>query len=187
MPNPWNIPPIPPTGDSTTDPLYRTIGMALTSWEYLEHELATIFAVFVGAPSVGQDMLDPAVRAYGSVVSFNGRAEMLDAAAKAYFHLNSQPDLEAEFCELLKACRGYAGRRNDIAHGVVAHGFGTNPTQGFYLRPSAYTSRKNPIGRQPTYAYSSFEIERFRLQFEDLYNKLVDFEVRLNRKRRRPP
>lgn len=158
--------------------------MTLTSWEYLEHELAVIFGLFVGAAPIYEGDPDPAVRAYGAVVSFNSRADMLDEAARAYFHVTAGPELEAEFRELLKRCRGYSGRRNDVAHGVVSFGMGTFPIKGSYLGPSSYTSRKNPIGQPPTYAYSSKEIHGFQHAFEDIYDKLVDYEVKLDAHRR---
>jgi hypothetical protein len=77
--------------------------------------MATLFARFIG---VQTDTL-PATRAYGSVLTFRGRAEMVEAASEAYFFSTPDSELEPELNEVLKEARNYATRRNEIAHGIV--------------------------------------------------------------------
>jgi hypothetical protein len=177
MSQPWDVPPAPANGDSHEDVITRAVGRALTSWEYIEEELANIFAIFVNA-----DMSDleraPAFRAYGSVPTARGRADMLDAAAEAYFYNNPNPQLQSGFDDILRSYRGLAGRRNDIAHGRTGQD-SQSPAHGWYLYPGLYNSNKYPIGGPPKYLYSSVEIKRFQEEFEKLYDEVVDFATKL--------
>jgi hypothetical protein len=82
----------------------------------------------------------PAVRAYGSVL---GSAE----------------------------CRNFATKRNNIAHGVVDMRFSDPPKLklGYWLVPSLYTSKKNPLKGPNAYAYTSAEIDYFIKEFDRLW------------------
>jgi hypothetical protein len=174
MPQPWDVPPTPARGDIHEDAISVAVGRALTSWEYLEEQLAEIFAIFVNA-----DMADPekapAVRAYGSVATARARADMLEAAGEAYFYSKPDAGLQTEFEDILRKYRGFAGRRNDIAHGRVAQNAGT----GWYLYPGLYNTNKYPLGQPPKYLYSSAEITKFKERFEALYDDAADFATRL--------
>jgi hypothetical protein len=94
MPNPWDIPAPPARGDRKADSIFTAIGRGLTSWEIVEHDLAEMFAIFTGSP-IGLDALanNPAMRAYGTIVSFRGRTDLPTAAANAYFQENRNPAL----------------------------------------------------------------------------------------------
>jgi hypothetical protein len=136
---PWDIPPHPEKCDTAADTVFNAVGRALTKWETAEGACARLFAIFVGAPHDAAEMT-PAVRAYGSVVSFNGRCEMLRSAAEAYFAEHPHKDLETDFKLLMVECQRYSARRNEIAHGtVVALMNGeTDQRLGFVLVPSFY-------------------------------------------------
>jgi hypothetical protein len=104
--------------------------MALTSWEFIETALADIFSVVVGEAAIGFIPRTPASMAYGTIVGFGGRADMLDAAARGFFRLSDKEKRNADFAQatnqiqgqfevLLKEARAFAARQNDIAHGQV--------------------------------------------------------------------
>ena len=95
---------------------------------------------------------------------------MVDAAAEAFFHIDQSERDEkikeghakqrAEFVSLLKEVRGFADRRNDIAHGIV-HARGTESDLG----PPLYNAKKYPITpnkitvyERATYRYGQEEI-----------------------------
>jgi hypothetical protein len=177
MSQPWDVPPTPAYGDSHEDAISLVVGRALTSWECVEEALADIFAIFVNADTVDPERA-PALRAYGSVASARGRADMLDSAGEAYFLNNPNTQLQADFEAVLRNYRGYAARRNDIAHGRAGQE-STNPAHGWYLYPGLYNSKKYPIGQPPKYLYSSVEIRRFKDGFETLYDEIVDLATKL--------
>jgi len=170
---PWDIPPQPERYDSTADAVFTAVGKALTKWETAEAACAELFAIFVGAPQDSTHMA-PAVRAYGSVVSFNGRCEMLLRAAEAYFVEHSDEKLEAKFKTLLAECRNYSARRNEIAHGtVVAVMDGeTDQRLGFVLAPSFYNPKKYSLKHALSYQYTSHEILFFAGRFSVLTTKV---------------
>jgi len=113
---PWDVPPTPKTGDADPDTTYAAVGRALSQWELFEGNFSQLFAIFIGhAPSA----ILTAVRAYGTIQTFRGRADMVEGAAELFFLLYSNDDLRNRIADLIKIARNYAGRRNEIAHGVV--------------------------------------------------------------------
>lgn len=157
--------------------LYRAVGEALSRWEEVENELAQLFSVFVGSNNFeNYEAAIPAIRAYGSVVSFNGRADMMDAAAKGYFFVRrtvsfdpEPPIPETRYAEVMKACRGFSSRRNDIAHGMAIMALNeAGRVTGVYLQPGLFASKKNPLGKRPAYSYTAAQIDDFIKHFQDL-------------------
>jgi len=63
----------------------------------------------------------PALWAYGSVVSFKTRAEMIRQAASAYFNTRKakQSTFSKKLGSLINEYIAYSGRRNEIAHGFL--------------------------------------------------------------------
>jgi hypothetical protein len=116
MKNPWDRPPIPDRGDPVDNHLYLAMGQALSAWEEYEIDLSWLYAALADLP------LHSTV-AYQSYVdkadNFKQRAIKLEKAAEQYFRRNPSQTDEAEFAEILRSARGWATRRNDIAHGVV--------------------------------------------------------------------
>jgi len=171
QPERWDRPPFPEKGDDDARNTFEWVGRALTEWETLEAYLGLIFGVFVGA---GRDT-EPAMRAYGSVTAFRGRADMLDAAAQAHFAKRPHPAM-ANFKWLMKDARGFSTRRNEIAHGVV-QSYYTDIRQhnvGTVLGPSRHATSKQKlipsmdqteITSVPTYAYASAELMHFTRDF----------------------
>jgi hypothetical protein len=190
QPKPWDIRPKHTTGDGTADDVFRAVGMALTRWEFVEVALADIFTIFIGAPEISPPS-EPAVRAYGSIPGFKSRVDMVDAAGEAFFHIDTRErdkkiieghaKQRAEFVELLKAIRGFADRRNDIAHGIV-HARKSES----YLGPPLYNAKKYPITpnrvtvyERATYRYGRHDIDYYRNEFEQLATKIENLCSRL--------
>jgi hypothetical protein len=172
MCNPWDIPPWPDRGDDEPDQLYRAVGKALTSWELIEEVMARLFGLFTSTTHQ-YPQTAPAIRAYGSVMSFNGRAEMVVEAGRCFFH-GYRDDrtcpFESHFEPFVKECKGWSGRRNDLAHGRVGH-----VPNGYFLFPGLYNTRKQPLGEDPKYCYNSGQITKFSDGFEDLYDRLSEY------------
>jgi hypothetical protein len=175
-------------GDETAEPLFAAVGRALSNWEHTENQLANLFTVLVGA-KVTRDRPSPAVRAYGTVVSFKGRIAMLEGAAKAYFL--SHPDLghSGQWSELGKQLEGFAERRNDIAHGSVELLFdlGVERHLGFFLMPGLYVSKKYPTDEPPKYQLVAEQVMVFAQCFSDLADSVRYFRFVLQTKRRSSP
>src|SRR5205085_1041102 len=97
MPKPWDVPARPATADFS-EQIYFSVGKALSNWELVEQQLGEMFSMFIQSPVSGATPLgEPAIRAYGSVVSFSSRADMLEAAARGFFHTRAAPDVELAF------------------------------------------------------------------------------------------
>lgn len=171
--NPWDAPPLPATGDVDLAKLYQSVGEALSQWEHLEGHLAMIFAILVGS----LDMTEPAVMAYGTVVSFNGRSDMIRAAMTGFLVRKPDARLEEELREIMKLAKNFSARRNEIAHGIVSPYVppGANLVSGAVLFPAFYASNKRiiettqagivPFKMSPKYAYTAREIERLKIEF----------------------
>lgn len=173
--NPWAQPPYanPPEADEAA--LFEAVGRALTSWEHLEAALATLFVRFI---AYDRESL-AARRAYGSVVSFMGRAEMLTEAASAYFSFHPDEQLSDSFRRVSNACRQAAARRNDIAHGSVVEVYFVGKVPGYALAPGSYNVRRVDLHSKPAYLYSVREIAKFTKGFDDLYLSAIGLAAQL--------
>jgi hypothetical protein len=163
MTDAYRVLPPPEKGEENPEVLWLSIGRAFTSWERLEDEISDLFAVFTGGAPGGQ--ASPAKRAYGAIVGFKGRQDMVSAAAEMFF---GQPIIgpvdvaagkaaEKETKSLLNDAGKLAARRNEIAHGQVKQfaihsprfqelGLKTDLT--WYLLPPGYNSKKT-VGLYP--------------------------------------
>jgi hypothetical protein len=114
----WDKLPPPAQGDKDAHAIYAAMGKALDIWNQFEEALAQIFSFMVSESDT-----EPAERAYGSVVMFRGRKEMVEATADAFFFL--RPETGTNFHSALKKLLldglNFAPRRNEIAHGVLRH------------------------------------------------------------------
>ena len=185
---PWEVPDPPRIGDATSDITFRAVGAALSQWEYFEGNLSLAFSFLIGS---GYGNV-AALRAYGSVESFRGRANMIEEAGEVYFKYEPDEKLQASIKELLTRARQLSGRRNEIAHGIVSPYFETandkNIHNGFVLYPAYYATRKRKLPQDVpltdvtlTYVYSSVEIGHFGRQFDDLAIKATDILTDLAR------
>ena len=145
--HPWDPRPAASVGDLSEDALFSAVGRSLTEWENVETECAELFAVLVSARKKSV-LWVPAIRAYGSIVSFTARCEMLRQASLPYFHTRNKKKLQFEdkFKSLINEVLQYAGRRNEIAHGQVTKVFsyrrGGSKSDGYYLIPSLFNPKK---------------------------------------------
>lgn len=176
--NPLNNPPPPFVGDWSESRLYESVGRALSKWETFESEFANLFIAFLG-PSVDST---PAQRAYGSVVSFEGRYQMVMAAAEAYFASTYQEPIKKRgqiigraFNEVARKAYTLSKHRNRIAHGVVGeYHTPEGHARGLALMPAYYSKHhrslvEKPRGStKPDYAYTTGEISFFGERFREL-------------------
>ncbi|MCU4180216.1 hypothetical protein [Bosea sp. BH3] len=177
--NPWDVPPILPTGDMERKDIHLAVGMALDAWEGVEQAFADIFVAFVGGfqewPSP-----HPAIRAYGSVVSFKGRSDMVSAAGEGFFHNRNEPQLKTHLNKILKDAARFSARRNEIAHGrVYPRDDDNNRWLGHYLQPGLFASGKRPTSGDVKYAYVSAQIHEIRKHFSSFEDQVRDVENRI--------
>jgi hypothetical protein len=172
---PWDDRPHPKQGDKRSSTTYEAVGRALTQWEYLEAKLGELFSQLVGGEWPSGDMpYHHADRAYGSVLGSAARLTMIEAAAKAHFQWYPNPESEKRLEELIGTeCRQFAGKRNNIAHGIVDIRFSDPPKLklGHWLVPSYYATKKYPLKGPAAYAYTSAEINYFLHEFDRLWVK----------------
>ncbi len=173
MSKPWDITPWPETGDNNPDTIYVAVGKALTYWEFVEQAVAQLFA-FVSSSTSKLDTTMPSIRAYGSVNGSTQRIEMVREAAKAWFHHLPECPIENDCWELLNECRGWAARRNDIAHGKVDCLVDTYP-HGWHLFPGLFNTKKRPLKDKAAYRYTAANIDYYASGFLDLHNRIVEY------------
>lgn len=172
---PWDDRPHPQQGDKDANTTYAAVGRALTQWEHLEAKLGELFSQLVGGEWPNMDdgpLYHPADRAYGSVVGSVARLTMIEEAAKAHFQWYPNLGLEKRFKQLISIeCRNFANKRNNIAHGVVSIHFTAKPELklGYWLMPSVYATKKNPLKGPSAYAYTAAEIDYFMREFDRLW------------------
>jgi hypothetical protein len=191
----WEVPDVPTRGDPSRDDTFRAVGAALSQWEFFEGNLTLAFSYLVGT---GYGNI-AAIRAYGSVETFRGRANMIETAAEVYFKYNPDTVLQSLLTEILKRSRQFAARRNEIAHGIVSPFVGVNENdewvdRGFVLYPAYYATRKRSLPATTpldsvefTFAYSSVEIDTFRDHFDQLAAQVVELLTGLTAHSMRPP
>jgi hypothetical protein len=172
MGNRWDVQGLASHGDQSEEVLYAAVGRALSLWEELEEDLADLFAGFVGSEKRVHSSSNPACRAYGSIPNFSSRADMLSAAAEAFFENFSHPALRSRYRETIKQCREFSARRNEIAHGTLHY----DSELGCFLRPAYYNSRKFPDDHSPAYQYASKEIHYYAEQFILLTEAIRELE-----------
>ncbi len=183
----WDIRDPSPQGDLDPKILFEQIGRALTEWESVEARCAELFAVFTLSPSRNPHFA-PAIRAYGSVNSYQGRCDMIRAAAAAYFQTRpkKQKQFEKEVEGVMKDCLLYSNRRNELAHGrVLKFREYTNKRKtksrdaGYYTFPSLFNPKKYKLDQTITYRYMSSDAIHYRQEFTKLHLRLYALRRRL--------
>jgi hypothetical protein len=188
--HPWNVLPTLPTGDADTSTLFRSIGYALTQWEIMEVELSRLFGVLLRSPprwtsarstlpATPSVRASGAERAYGMIVGFGGRADMIEAAAEAVLYRHP---LRATVKGLIDEIGHFSPRRNEIAHGIVMHVSDGKVNRNHYLCPN-YTNAKKvsyASGRVAwKYMYSADQIDQYANHFTRLAHttRMIILEV----------
>jgi hypothetical protein len=187
-PQSWEIRPIAPRGDIDAKDIFAAVGEALTEWENVESSLAAIFAVLVSARG-RSTFWAPAVQAYGSVISFKGRSDMIRMAAVSYFRKRkAKQSLRDRLQKLLAESLRFSERRNEIAHGQVTmindyySKAGLKP-RGYYLFPSLYNPKKFKYGGIATFTYMSSDLIHYRQEFTKLHLRLEEFRHELAKRK----
>jgi hypothetical protein len=113
---PWGIPDPPQMGDASNEITFAAVGEALSQWEFFEGNLSLAFSLLL---DIGYENL-AAQRAYGSVESFRGRANLVQEAADVYFKQVKDETTYGNLTALLRRAKSdWSARRNEIAHGIV--------------------------------------------------------------------
>lgn len=165
MTNPWDVAPVLKRGDSTATEIYTAVGYALTVWANLEFELFCMYGVLAHSKNFASQA------AYGAVLSFETRIEMILAAAKARYRYLSEPNSHSALEKLLRSIGRLSSRRNDIAHGQVM----CFASDGYYLVHAIYDTRKrSKLTRKQSitsaadvwsYAYTAAQINSYTTVF----------------------
>ena len=169
MSDPWDRPPIPERGERQPEPLFQAVGKAISYWEHVEQSIASLFT-FVTTGKY-YDVSGPALRAYGSVIGTNARIEMVRAAVESWSQQYPQCPLIANCYELLKECRHWSSRRNDIAHGQVDCLLDAMPN-GWMLFPGLYDTKKRSIQGKSKYRYTVEHIDQFADGFLSFHGRI---------------
>jgi len=168
MANPWDARPWAEQGDKNENDVFVAVGKALSHWELLEQAIASLFTlVTVGSYHAP---LAPTLRAYSSVASSHNRIQMVRAAVESWLREWKGCPLRENVLTLLTECSGWAGRRNDIAHGLVDR-FTDEFKKGWFLVPGLYARKgRNEFGKVD-YRYNAEIICGFSNQFLELHNR----------------
>ncbi|MBR0786930.1 hypothetical protein [Bradyrhizobium iriomotense] len=164
-------------GEPSADAIFAAVGKALSRWELLESAVAGLFTVItVGnyyAPT------SPMLQAYSAIAGSDSRIRMVRAALESWLLTWPLCPLGPNATDLLKQCGRWAGRRNDIAHGIADIWF---DDAHWYLFPGLYAGKGRtvlanpeqgkPLIHRPDYRYNAEIIEAFADQFLSLYNRM---------------
>lgn len=171
QPKPWDVRPLPKKGEWAPSKIHRSVGKALDYWSRVEIAIGLVFAAIVGK----HDRREGVLRAFGSVLTFRGRVEMLIAAAEIYFLRYPDSPLKKRLNDFLEAALGFSARRNEIAHGIVGDfgWFTERQSQRYVLGPISFATNKRVIGTRktggrmlkPTYLYNAADMDYFAAQF----------------------
>lgn len=107
--------PDPETYDTTPDPVFRAVGIALTAWEHLELALAELYSILVEQPRIIN-----AYAAYGNDNPiFAYRVQAICKACERYFISRAHHGRESQVADLLKEASDLSIDRHRVAHGIV--------------------------------------------------------------------
>ena len=120
-------------------------------------------------------------REYGKGAIFANRAIIIEEAAEKWL---CDQTLESEFDRLLCVARHFAGRRNEVAHGVVRPIQWVMPIYQPYHRlqyclvPPYHTYRKYDLHNRPEYIYISETLSDLAQIIRVLANEILQFRIR---------
>ena len=176
-----------PKGDASADPIFLAVGKALSSWETVEGEFASIFSSFLSAEHWG------AQRAYGIIVGNRARREMLEAVAELFFRFRKVSSDDRKLFKLvMEHFQKASAIRNNIAHGYVTSFMMDGNDRGTFLVPPQYNSTKTTafVMRDHTapgedissvmgidYRYTSGDIDGFSGKFRALAALAAKFHM----------
>ncbi|SLN46099.1 hypothetical protein [Roseisalinus antarcticus] len=176
-------------GDREAEPLYAALGHAVSDWEGVNAVTAALHRALLLDDD--RDSFESAeIEAFGGLNNVHRRAKELSDLSKGFFGaaFGDQQDEANEICKeiasLLAAYRGWAERRNDLAHGYVTRADGPDYYQEdqpivatYALCPSHARIPKWPFG-EPDYNYVAEDISSFAAAFRALD---IEIEAMANR------
>lgn len=178
MTNPWDISPVLPSGDDSEEIIYLYVGTALTAWAQIETSLFMMFQQLAHTKNFASES------AFGCVLSFETRLEMINAAAKRALPPPTASETTKRLLKCLKDIGKLSSRRNEIAHGQVIRFGGAKSLggKGCYLTHSFFDTRKVKYPKLSdltdgmmsmwSYAYTSKQINDYALTFQS-YGKTM--------------
>jgi hypothetical protein len=187
MDDPWKRPPHSTTpnrqGDPASNPIFCALGKAVSAWEGVGAAMNAIYYAILDDDQ--RDELDSVdLNAFGDLRNVHKRAKNLHDRWRLFSKSLSTVEtpevgaIDAELTSALAAVRGWAERRNDLAHGYVSETEAPDYTKDeqpltkqFALCPSFARPSKWPHA-EPEYNYLAKEIEAFARAFRMLDERL---------------
>ena len=144
------------------------IGRSITSWQSVESGLFLLYAKLIASPNLA------AVSAsYHSIMNFNIRLDLVDAAAQIM--LEKSPYLDS-WNKLRERCETASRLRNKLAHFTVVTDTRKNVRHKVYLTPTFYDSTTNRKYRKKARPRLNWkEVLKYEGRFERLSLELERF------------
>lgn len=160
--NPWDPIPIPTHADPIDSATYEGVGRVISQWESVEFQLSRLYSAFVG------DSDGPPIQQYGVGRIFKERLAILERSAQQWFISQPSQHAEGHFDRIVEQVRGFADRRNEVAHGIVfpVHTVSffmetmklPSGNEWWALVPPYHLLRKHDERGAPTYVYTRAEL-----------------------------
>lgn len=169
VPEPWDF--IEPSshGDTDLNAIFIGMGKVLHEWSRIEVSLSYLYAAFSNRPRDGA-----AIREYRTAGTFTLRASNICRIAQRYFVANPDQTTEAAFDRIMRMARGFADRRNEVAHGVVRKGrlFDAERTVTYTLYPPYYDHLKHDAHGMAAYRYTSENLTKLAFALVKLEDEI---------------
>ncbi len=159
------------------------VGMAISTWEAMELQLAKLYSLFVGKPGDIETIVSFGDRGG----TFTRRLPTLETAAAAYFVKRSSQADEGDFLDLVRRAEQMSDERKRIAHGICWETRAILDTPGLQLGPPSHqwVSPLYSIGLLSVpkdyrgFQYSAADINRINAQFNQLREDVTRYALRL--------
>lgn len=191
MPNAWDRPfhsGIPNrNGDKRRAPIYTALGRAVSDWEGVQAAIANIFAALIA----GDIDLENRLIAFGDNSRVHDRAKIIKDEAEIFFarKFGNGPRnpsvLRAELTSILSAYRGWAERRNDLAHGYVTRMRAPDyyddhqPIRTFHNLLPSHSRINKWVHEEPIFNYVAAEIKLFAKEFVALDKRMESLAAKI--------
>ncbi|MBU3031383.1 hypothetical protein [Paracoccus marinaquae] len=116
-------------GDRAEQPIFTSLGQAVSDWEGVNAAAAALYRALLDREHCG-DLNAAAVEKFDNVNNVHQRAKQLKDQWERFFATTfvggkeEAQNLRQELTDLMTAYRGWAERRNDLAHGYVTQAEG---------------------------------------------------------------
>ena len=162
----------------------------MSNWEGVSASTAMLFSSLLDIEEVYSPNGNP-VEAFGSVSKVHERAKQISIQAARFFNADfgikahEALSLKSEIKSLLEAYRGWAERRNDLAHGYVTQAQGPDyaneeqPTITTYSLCPSHARLPRWRNSEPEYNYVASEIADFASAFRSLDERIEETAARV--------